>query len=266
MIFVSVRSNVDQVAAQLDDTRRRQLPFALSLAINRVAKSIADEERAEMRRIFDRPTPYTIGALRVAAATKQSPTARVWFKDETSKGTPADRFLLPQVEGGARSHKRFERALQRIGILAANEYAVPAAGAKLDAYGNMSRGQIVQILSYLRAFGEQGYRANSTETTRAKLAKGTRSRRGIEYFVSRGRGTWFGRRAWKFGRMQNLPRGVYVRTPFGFGQAIKPVLLFVSKAQYHKRFDFYGVAERTTDRDFERELRRAVDEALASAR
>ena len=32
-----------------------------------------------------------------------------------------------------------------------NERAVPGAAAKLDAYGNMGRGQIVQILSQLQA-------------------------------------------------------------------------------------------------------------------
>src|SRR3546814_6873764 len=84
-------------------------------------------------------------------------------------------------------------ALQRVG-LPGDQYAFPAAGAELDAYGNMSRGQVVRLLSYLQAFGEQGYRANATARSRARTAKvskasGYKTINGVQYFVSRGPGT-----------------------------------------------------------------------------
>jgi len=265
---VQVTTKIDdrQVKRMLDTFERRQMPFAVSLALNRTAQTIARLERAEMRRRFDRPTPYTLNALRVVPAKKTSLTARVWFKDFAGKGTVAEDYLLPQVEGGTRSQKRFERALRRIGIMTENEFAVPGAGAKLDAYGNMGRGQIVQILAYLQAFGEQGYRANMDAKGRARLARTTKKRRGVEYFVSRGPGTWTGARSWKNGRAQHLPRGIYQRTSFAFGKAIKPVVLFVPRATYRPRFDFHGVANQVVHRDLLTELRKAMAEATRTAR
>ena len=68
--------------------------------------------------------------------------------------------MPPQVAGGRRSLKSAEKMLAAKNYLPGGMVTVPGAGAKLDAYGNMSRGQLVQLISALLAFPKTGYNAN----------------------------------------------------------------------------------------------------------
>ncbi|MCZ8339650.1 MAG: hypothetical protein O9345_16110 [Burkholderiaceae bacterium] len=223
------------------DARQREVRQAAAITINRLLPEMQQAVIGEMARTFDRPTPYTLGGTFVRKATPTRIEGVVALKDEgfAGKGVPATKYLAPSVFGGDRNEKRFERALRAAGILPIGMYAVKGEGAQTDAFGNMARGQIVQILSYFQAFSEQGFRANSTEKSRARLKRGTRkSVRGFTYFVlrsSRGK----------------LPPGIYQSIKSGFGYAIKPVLIFVDGApNYERAFDFYGVAEKVARRRF----------------
>ncbi len=47
-------------------------------------------------------------------------------------------------------------------------FVVPAEGARLDQYGNMSRGQMIQILSGLGALEYRaGFKGNATQSARS---------------------------------------------------------------------------------------------------
>lgn len=244
----------------------RQMRYATSVALNRTADLVRQAINAEMESRFDRPTPYTLRALRVRRADRENLAAHVDFKDAGSagKGTSADRYLSPQVYGGPRSKKRAEKALEAAGM-SAGRYMVPGAGAELDSYGNVSRGQTVQMLSYLRAFGEQGYRANSTDRSRKRLAKfgrtdqGFKKIGGVQYFVSRGKGSEAN------GRRQPLAAGVWRKTGV-HGVDVKPVFLFTDAPQYTPLLPFYEVAEEVFDRSFDGEYDTALDAAMRSAR
>jgi hypothetical protein len=241
---------LEEALRNLDQAAREQIPFATARALTRTAQRAQAATYAEMRRVFDRPTPFTLSALRVSPAAKARLEAAVQVKDEATKATTAIKAIGHQMTGGPRWWKRSEGALRRLGLLAEGENAVPAAGAKLDAFGNMSRGQIVQILSWFQAFGEQGYRANTSAESRTKKARGTARTRGVGYYYRR-----------------DAPgRGVYMRVQTGFGSAIKPVLLFVRRANYTKRLDMPAVVARTVDEQFAREFAQAFREAMQSAR
>lgn len=244
--------NVRQVLKQLDDIQKKQIPFATIKALNSTAEFVAVELRKEMKRVFENPTPYTLNALRVKYAKKQKLEAYVWFKTDAGKGTPADIYLPPSIYGGERKMKRFEKALQSAGILPAGMFAVPAEGADMDAYGNMSRSQIIQILSYLQAFGEQGYRANMSAARRERMKYNMKAP-GIEYFVVRP-GT------------RNLLPGVWKRVSFGAGKAIKPILIFIKKPVYQQRFKFFEVGNRAANKVFAQYFRESMDYALRTAR
>lgn len=239
-----------------------QVPYASALALNRTAAAVSAAIKQKINQVFDRPTPYTQRALRVRRATKQKLSARVDFKDAAGKGIPADKYLGPQVHGGGRSQKRFERALQRVG---GGSFYAPGAGADLDAYGNMSRGQLVRLMSYLQAFGEQGYRANATERSRARTAKvgtspsGYRRINGVMYFVSKGKGTMSGNRE------QMLPAGIWRKTGT-HGADVKPVLLSIDAPTYTPRLPFYETADEVYGKTFDQEFTRALGDALATAR
>lgn len=227
----------------------RRAAAAFASALTGVAVDVRDAVQKQLPVAFDRPTPYTLNSLFVKPARADRLEAEAFFKDElgTSKlGRPATKYLLPEVEGGPRSVKGFERALQLAGFLAPGHFAVPAAGARRDAYGNVSTGQIVQILSQLRITLTAGHARNMPFDARKQIA--AQRRAGGRFFVVR------------VGEKGPAP-GVYQRE-FG-GQNIAPVFIFVSRAQYSRRLDFYGIARQVSVRNFPGHLDRAFSAHLA---
>jgi hypothetical protein len=237
---LSVKSNIAQLARDLR-IEREDLPKRVATALTRTAIEVRKGLRDEMQRVFDRPTPYTLNSFFVKPATAADLTAIVWLKERNVLGGP--HYLEPQIFGGARTLKPFEQRLQRIGALPAGMFVVPGEGAKLDRYGNMNRGQLVQILSQLRAFTEAGYDAHPTKSRRSQrnVAKAGR------FFVGRPGG----------GR---LPLGVWQRIGKG-AHNLKPVLIFVRGPRYSARFKFYEVSERIAKREFPLQFERAAREA-----
>src|SRR5262245_39031822 len=117
MIRLDVRSNIKQLTQGLTQVQREQVPFATALALTRTAQVMQAAQITEMQRVFDRPTPFTLNALFVSPATKRRLEASVYFKDFAPKGTPAGKYLRPQIMGGGRNLKRMERLLQGKGLL-----------------------------------------------------------------------------------------------------------------------------------------------------
>lgn len=256
----------------MNDLAKRQIPFASAKALTKTAQDVKEEEIKQMHRSLDRPTPYAMNSLYVKPATKTNLEAMVYYKDKSSagKGNPSANFMQPQAEGGRRKLKRFESALQRIGILPKGMYVAPGEACQLDAYGNIPASFIVQILSYFRAFGEQGYRANITDKRRASMAKGSKRKgtRGYVYFVSLGKGEVDiptesgGMRTIK----QHLPAGIYKRVGFAWGSSIKPIMMFVKEPAYQKRFPFYETAQKVIDKKLDNNFNEAMDAAIKTAK
>jgi len=258
MLKININHNFPEVSAALARAQR-QVPFALARALTKTGQDVRDAQRKEIVRVFDRPTPYTRNSVYLKPATKQKLQAEVWLKD----GNRPSHYLLPQIEGGDRPLKRFEARLVRAGYMQPTERAVPAAGARLDQYGNISRGQIVQILSQLKTAAVVG---DYSDATNSKRSRAKREREA--YFVSRGPGSWTGRGAWKNGlKSQHLPRGIWVRRSFGaLGTAVKPVMLFVSRVHYRPRYRFFELADRVVQQNFGRHWDESWDLALRTAR
>lgn len=237
MFELDVRDNIAEVLARVRD-RRKAIPVATANALTNAAFKVRDINVTEMKRVFDRPTPFTLHSLFVYRATASKLTARLFLKESK----PGKHYLRPEIYGGPRLPKAFEQALRARGYLPADMFAVPGSAAKLDAFGNMSRGEITKILSALGAAERTaGYSANRTQRSIMR-----RGRKLGEYFVGRPGG----------GR---LPLGVWQVFRFAHGKAIKPVLMFVHQPNYRPRFDFFGVSQRVASKAFsyffEQELR-----------
>lgn len=255
MITFSVKSDLEATISQWARVAGDQMPYATAVALTRTAKLAKEEIERQLPSLIDNPTAYTMRGFRLYPATKRKLLAEVDFRVAMGRGTQGRDYLSPLVYGGERKLKSFERSLQRTGLLPAGSAAVPGSGAKLDAYGNMSRGQIVQILSYFKAFGQQGYRANINDKRKATMAKGNKrtGTRGISYFVGKPNG----------GR---LPTGIWQKTDFGAaGSAIKPIIIFVTKPSYRKQLDVPGIAQRVIKDRFAEQLQRSVAEAKRTA-
>lgn len=248
---INVQGAIDALTAHTT-AGLKQVRFATRLALTRTAQVAAKAEVKEMRDVFRNPTPYTLNSVFVQAATTTRLQATVKLKDEATKATPAVKFLAAQVSGGQRRLKRFEQALVAAGAMPVGYRAVPGKGAKVDSYGNMSRGQIIQILAFFRAFPEMGYKANMTAATKARLARGTKRTAGFTYFAG--------------SPGDRMPLGIYQRISFARGTAVRPVLIFVRSALYEARLDFKYVVEQTVKTEFAGEFNRAWAEALRTAR
>ena len=255
-------TGLKEVIANMDDLAKNQVPFALAKALTKTAQDVKDAEVKVMQSSLDRPTPYTLNSLFVKPATKINLESMVYFKDKSSagKGNPAANWMQPEIEGGRRNVKRFEVALQRIGVLPKGMYIAPGAACQLDAYGNIPSSLIIQILSYFKAFGEQGYSANITDKRKAALKKGSKRtmKTGYEYFVSYGPGSWSGR--------QHLAAGIYKKVDLIGQGKIKPIMMFVKIPSYYKRFPFFETAQRVVDQKLKSNFDEAMSEALLTAR
>lgn len=265
------------VAAALARVRSlpRQLRFAAAGAINDSLFAARSAEQVRMRQVFTpAPTPYVERGIAVRMAQREQLSGEVyadfWGR---GKGVPPEKILLAEVFGGRRRAKRAEVALQRVGVLPPGWGMVPGEGAKphMDAFGNVKGSFLVQLLSYLQAFGEQGYRANMTDKRRRALAKvgrsdsGARRIGGVEYFVSRGRGEFTGRGSWRGGQQQHLRAGIWQRSGT-HGVDIKPVFLFVPLPRYRVRFDFHTVAAEAVAATLPARLSARLESALTTAR
>jgi hypothetical protein len=246
---ISVQNNFPEVASRLQ-ALGRQAPYVAAVTLTRSMQDAQAAIKGEMQTVFDRPTTYALNGTFLKPATKQRLEARVWVKDNVgSKGTPADRFLLPQIYGGPRGLKGMERLLQRSNLMPAGWFAVPAAGAQLDGNGNVKRSQIVQILSQLKLQRGAGYESRATGSARSNR---TLARQGVTYFALPA-------------KRRGLEPGIYLKRKFAHGAAVKPVFIFVSAVNYRPRLRFHEVGEATVNaqfpRHFETEWARAVQDA-----
>lgn len=219
----------------------KQVRNAEMVALTRTGYDARKAVQAEMRQVFDRPTRYSLNAFEVIGATKTKLEARVAQKIAVGGGKPRDWFN-PQVFGGPRKAKAFERALSaRLGLPIGSTFFLPGPGAKLDAYGNISGGQLGQILSDLGA--RQTDRAqNATERSRK------RNKRARHVVIGRpgGRRYFIGVRD---------------------GSKVTCVLTVTNEVPtYRPRFDFFGVAMRAARRHFPMQFERAFKAATSSRR
>ena len=84
---------------QIESFSERRIAAVVATALTRTAVEVKDALRAELPRVFDRPTPYTLNSLFVKPARADRLQAETYFKDDSAgSGTPATKYLLPQVQ------------------------------------------------------------------------------------------------------------------------------------------------------------------------
>lgn len=241
MVTIDIKG-LDDVQRRLSALTGQEIPRVTALALSMAAEVTRKRLKEEMARVFDRPTPYTMNALETVHARPDKLQSAVLLKYPSPTQPRESHFLWPQILGGNRRAKPFESYLRRYGQMPSTQFAVPGAAARLNQYGNMSPGSIVQILSGLQALPETGYLANRTRrSTQRHIAAGTHK----EYFAGSPGG----------GR---LPFGVWQRAARG----VKPMLVFVDSPRYQKRFDFFGVGEKTAREELPRLVESAIKRLL----
>jgi hypothetical protein len=216
----------------------RRLNAAAATALTWTARDVRDGIRKELPQTFDRPTPFTLNQLTLKAATAAQPVAEVGFRERAD-------FLVPQVKGGGRRQKPFERALIQAGHMPAGRFAVPGPGAPLDQYGNIPRRLLGEILSHLQA--HTGTRAKRNLSTERRL-RNAQKKIGGKYFVIDGSRKGLAPGIWRQGAA---------------ARDVRPMLLFVRPPQYSARFNFDGIARDIAQRRLGPNFARAFNESAA---
>jgi hypothetical protein len=251
MIGIKVTADTAKLDVYFNVLRTDQVPFATALALTKTAQYVQGELTKAMDTVFDRPTPYTKNALYVKPARKDDLVAIVKVKDESFKGNPAVRYLFPEITGGTRNLKGFEKLLQRAGVMPAGWYAIPTSAALLDSYGNVPAGTVTRILSQL-----QSARDSLTNESATLKAKRNRTKRNARYFAVNP--------ATERGK---LKPGIYERLGTAWGSGIRPIFLYTQKQpSYSARYDFYGMAQRLAVERYPMEAELAIQRAIATAR
>lgn len=248
---INVGVDLSSLMAWANKMNAQQVPFATSLALNKTAQLVREAERVEMTKVFDRPTRFTLNSLYINPARKDRPWAEVWLKDTGDAAAPE--YLKPQIAGGQRGVKRFERRLQDAGLMPRGWVAMPGRGAKLDAHGNMSSQQIVQVLSVLHA--QHDIYQRETYVSRKRAQRKGKQRDYFAVLPNQG-GNRFA------GNGGRLPFGVYQR----IGGRIVTILFFAPAARYKPRFDFFGVARQVVDRELASQFKAAMQRAIDTAK
>lgn len=241
MITLNCDTNVQSVIDMLGLMRHRQMPFAAALALNWTARESKARIQEEMPRVFDRPTRWTMNSLRTEPATKHTLTASVWFRRGRNE------YMPPEVEGGPRKAKRSEHMMRNSGVLGGANFWVPGSGANLNAYGNVSSGELIKALSQAQAMWDRTQ--NETE-----ISRGRRDRRAARlgeaptrYFVMKRGGE---------------PTGIWMRK----GGQLESILAFVSQPRYQRRLPMAALVNEVVRRRFNANFQRAFAQAMATAR
>lgn len=217
---ISVKGDLKNLTRRLSNLQTKHIPKATALALTGAAYDGRKAVQEEMPKAFDRPTRFTTKGVMVKPAKVNHLTATVWLKGWSAKGGNALTFLQPGIEGGPRKPKPYELRLRERGVLPSGMFTVPGPGAKIDAYGNISRGQIVKMLAALQSLRDPLQRS--------------KGKKAAAYFVTKG--------------------AIWERR----GRTAVPMLLFTGQPKYRTRLDFHGIAGRAARNAFPREFERAI--------
>lgn len=240
-------ASLRSISQALSKLSGAELKMATAKALNDTGFQVRRAMQAEIKKAFNSPTSYITSSPRVKMATPEKLEVSIAPTYFGGKGIDPQKILQAQEFGGLRADKRSERALRRIGVLPAGyQTAIPRDPypGSHDGKGNLRGAFMSQLLSYLQAQGEQGYRANMTRRRIDKLADRTKVSslatrktnsvtRGFQYFVSFGK--------LRSGSTNHLQAGIWAKTGT-HGAQVKPVLMFVRAASYTQRISMERIA------------------------
>jgi hypothetical protein len=133
MVFnISVRSNVKELQKSLNAFVEKQIPFAIATACTSTAKLVQAAEIDQLRKTFKNPSPFTLKSIRVIPARKNTLTATVFMMDKTAE------YVDPYETGGV--HKLSSKALLNPKDIKLNQYgqlpkaALAALKARPDVF------------------------------------------------------------------------------------------------------------------------------------
>ncbi|MEO1314990.1 MAG: hypothetical protein AAFW01_00090 [Pseudomonadota bacterium] len=226
---------------------------AATIAATRTARAAIAPMRQHLEERLDRPTRFTLNAMRSTPARlgDPRPVATIALRDDVRFSR---HYLINLDRGLRRRAKGLELALRRAGKLEAGEFLIEGdegTGVPLDRFGNVPARVTQIILSDLKAQQDRG--ANSTRESRARR----RRRRGSRAI----RGTFFRVSSRFFNPDAGLPPGIYLKQPDG---ELDLYYHIVNRApDYPDLIDLPETGMQAIRRQYLPEFRQAFSQAIA---
>ena len=226
-ITLDIKSELPK-AIRWTDAMTKQLPFAISQALNSTAFDARTSINSSTRQYFDRPNRFTQTAFLAAKSTKRTLEATVYANDQ--KGRDRARYLRFGIAGGTRPQKGFERKFlaEVVGTqrIPSGAQLVPTALVKRDGSGGVSLATIKRIQKGLTGNARGGF------------------------FIGTPKGS-------------NRPAGIYRRSR---EQLFPYFIATEQKARYQRRFPIDQIGAKVINRRVSTYLASSLERALASAR
>ena len=181
-ITLNIKSELSK-AIRWTDTMTKQLPFAISQALNSTGFDIRTALNGATRQYFDKPAPFTQRAFIVQKGSKRDLQVTVLANKRQNL------YLRTQISGGPRKQKGFEKKFLSniIGTqsIPSNTQLVPTSLIKLNAQGNVSLATIKRIQQGMNGSAKGGFFAGIPKGNNLPFGIYRRSKgRLFPYFVA----------------------------------------------------------------------------------
>jgi hypothetical protein len=136
-------------AIRWTDAMTKQLPFAISQALNSTGFDIRTALGGATRQYFQQPVAFTQRAFLVRKGNKRNLQVDIYANKKQN------RYLRTQVHGGSRGQKGYERRYlaDAQASMPAGSRLVPSVGLKLNAAGNPSLAALRRISGQVASTG-----------------------------------------------------------------------------------------------------------------
>lgn len=214
------------------DLQKKQLPFAMALALTRTAQLVQQAETANLPEVFDRPTPFTMKAIGMQKATKSKLESVIFVKDIQAG------YLKPYIMGGL-----------SVPAKPANIAMLRPKAIDLNQYGNIPANKIKKLL------GNKDKYFLGTVTFK-KTGKVTGLWERVDTGTIGHKVTWSE-------RGQKWRHGTVIK---GEKHNLKLLMRFGDPKEVKQHFAYFKNAEAIVKKNFDIELKKAMKQAIATAR
>jgi hypothetical protein len=226
-INLDIKSELPK-AIRWTDAMTKQLPFAISQAINSTAFDARTALNGATQQYFDKPNRFTQTAFLVQKTNKRELEAKVYANDQ--QGRDRARYLRFGIAGGTRPQKGFER-----------KFLADVVGTR-----TIPPGAQLQPTSLVKRDGS----GNVSLSTIKRIQKGLNGNARGGFFVGTPRGG-------------DRPPGIYRRSR----EQLFPYFIATDqRSRYRPRLPMAEIGEKVVQRRFGVYLRSSLERALAGAR
>jgi hypothetical protein len=130
---LDIQSNIKEVTKHMNVIQKKQIPFAASVAMNKVIFGLQKAEKKQVDKVFDEPTNFTKTGFVVVKSTKKNLVAELYINNEGNKDRA--RYMRYEVDGGTRHPYKTSIAIPRM-----DNYT-----GKTTQAGNFRKGAITKM-------------------------------------------------------------------------------------------------------------------------